>query len=542
MKILRLLLTIAIVSLGTAVTLQPNSAIAAEKVTFSVPIFGQFSLLVADLEKYADSGEVTPKLAFYTKFLDPIAFQQFRHILQTSLIDDPVTVYRLTNTPLGEEILTRLGTLIYTHPERNGIYAIRAALIAGTAEPEGLTLLNFFRHFPTQEIQLNTASAISLFQEMKHLFKDRETTIKAIAEASKQEIALSQDSSSLNRQKFTNLSQSGQYQTRHQKITLTVDNSRQTSLGFNDSYELKAEMYLPLEQNQRAPLIVIDHGFGAKAADYQELAKHLASYGYIVALPEHSSRINNEQQAVLSTEVAVNFSSVEFYRRPKDITQLLNELEKHPDFSQQINWSEIGIMGHSLGGTTALLVSGANLDWDKIQNVCSQDNFLFNVSLFLQCRAKNLPPGDYNFRDSRIKAVMALNSIGSVVLSQKSMSKITIPTLIVGGTQDFIAPFVNEQVYPFVWLDTTHKYLATIVGGGHVSRTSQSNATAVEDVFLPSNSIGDQDYLKALSLAFFEAHVRDRSEYQSYLTADYAQKISHPELPLRLIRSLTENH
>ena len=537
MKIFKLLLTIAVVSLGTMVTFQPNTAIAAERVTFSVPILGEFSLLVEDLEKYADSGEISPKLAFYTKFLDPKALQQFRQVLKTSLINDPVTVYRLTNTPLGEDIVTRLGTLVYTHPERNGLYAIRAALIAGTAEPEGLTLLNFFRHFPTQKIQLNTASAISLFKEMKHLFEYKKTTIQAIAKASEREIALSQNSSASNLKSFASLSQSGQYQTSHRKMIFEIDNPHPTAQGVDDSYELKAEIYSPIDLNQSAPLAIIDHGFGAKAADYQELARHLASYGYIVVLPEHKGSSDNDRKALLQGEVGVNINPVEFYSRPRDITYLLNELEKHPDFQPRINWSQIGIMGHSLGGTTALLVGGANLDWKKIQNVCQQDDFLFNVSIFLQCNAKKLPPGNYNFRDPRIKAVVALNSIGSVVLGQESMSKIKIPTLIVGGTQDFIAPFVDEQVYPFLWLKTTHKYLATVVGGGHVAQSYRSSLAEVEDVV--SSSSLDQDYLKALSLAFFEAHIRDRPEYQSYLTADYAQKISNPELPLHLIRSLT---
>ena len=184
------------------------------------------------------------------------------------------------------------------------------------------------------------------------------------------------------------------------------------------------------------------------------------------------------------------------------------------------------------------MVSGADLNLNRIQNSCQHDRFFLNVSLFLQCRAKNLPPGDYNFRDPRIKAVIALNSIGSLVLGAESMSKITIPTLIIGGTRDSIAPFIDEQVHPFLWLTTTHKYLATVVGGGHVASSIQNQSVGVSNLLTDSKSSIDSDYFNVLSLAFFETYIRDRPEYQSYLTASYARSISKPELPLHLIRSL----
>ncbi|NJR48135.1 MAG: alpha/beta hydrolase [Hyellaceae cyanobacterium CSU_1_1] len=101
MKIVKLLTAIASVSLGTVAILKAPQANAAEKMTFSLPVLGEFSLSVAELELFAESGEIrssTYGLGLYSKFIDEKSLLQFRQILTTSFVDDPVLVYRLTNT------------------------------------------------------------------------------------------------------------------------------------------------------------------------------------------------------------------------------------------------------------------------------------------------------------------------------------------------------------------------------------------------------------------------------------------------------------
>ncbi|NJR48133.1 MAG: hypothetical protein HC775_21895 [Hyellaceae cyanobacterium CSU_1_1] len=106
--------------------------------------------------------------------------------------------------------------------------------------------------------------------------------------------------------------------------------------------------------------------------------------------------------------------------------------------------------------------------------------FLF----FYSVEPKNLPPGNYNLQDDRIKAVAAFNPVGSVVLGRESMGDIKVPTLIAGGTQDFIAPYVDEQVHPFLWLNSKHKYLATVVGGSHTLSSSSISSKIVLEKLL----------------------------------------------------------
>ena len=75
---------------------------------------------------------------------------------------------------MREDLLEQLREVIYTHPGRNGLYAIRSALILAAADSEGLTAINVMRHFPTSEIQLNSKlifSPITILLLMRSLNK-----------------------------------------------------------------------------------------------------------------------------------------------------------------------------------------------------------------------------------------------------------------------------------------------------------------------------------------------------------------------------------
>jgi Predicted dienelactone hydrolase len=62
---------------------------------------------------------------------------------------------------------------------------------------------------------------------------------------------------------------------------------------------------------------------------------------------------------------------------------------------------------------------------------------------------------------------------------------------------------------------------------------------------VPPDAIGPgpdvaQEYMKALSLAFFKTYIVNDPSYQVYLNASYAQYISKYPLPLSLVQSLTQ--
>ncbi len=127
-------------------------------------VYGPFncSLSVDSLETYANTGEITQELRLYTKFLDEDTLVQLRDWLQKRFNSNHVKLSRFTNTPQGEKLLKELGQVVQTHSERNGFYALRSALVEAAAQPEGWTIIDAIRQFPTDSLQINTKDLFQL--------------------------------------------------------------------------------------------------------------------------------------------------------------------------------------------------------------------------------------------------------------------------------------------------------------------------------------------------------------------------------------------
>ncbi|MEM7757404.1 MAG: alpha/beta hydrolase [Cyanobacteria bacterium P01_A01_bin.40] len=145
-------------------TIAAQSALGAKKVKL---IYGPFNgrISVASLEKYATTGEMTREFKLYSKFVDPETLTQLRYWLNNRFESDRVEMYRFTKTPEGEKFLQELGTVIKTHPKRNGFYAIRASLIEAADRPsnsDGWTVIEAMQNFPTEDLQINTKELFKL--------------------------------------------------------------------------------------------------------------------------------------------------------------------------------------------------------------------------------------------------------------------------------------------------------------------------------------------------------------------------------------------
>ena len=423
-KLLKIIGAGLLASLGAmSIALNPKSSLGAERIRFFIPVFGEFYLSVDSLEIFAREGKITREFNFYAKRLDEQSLNQFRQALQKQFKVSPYTMFRLTRMPMGERFLQQIGQVISTHPGRNGFYAIRSALVLAADDSEGLTAINFLRQFPGQDIHLNTDLIFSLVREASNFLAYRDSTIEAISQIAKSEVT---SQPGLDFRQMPDLRQGGSYSVAKKTQTLKIEVPRQTQAGLSADYSLDVELYRPENLTQPAPLVVFSHGFTSDRFHFDYLAEHLASYGYVVVVPEHVGSNKKFAQAFWQGQLSVDVSPFEFYSRPLDLTYLLDKIENLPEFKGLINWEQVGVLGHSLGGNTALVVSGAPLNIKRIEQVCQENKPTLNVSGLLQCRASYLPPGDYALPDPRIKAVVAVSPVTSSILGPESMSKIAI--------------------------------------------------------------------------------------------------------------------
>ena len=162
--VLRCLITL---SLGLSVlAFKSKSALGAEQVKL---IYGPFQgkISVESLARYAATGEMSREFRFYSKFVDEQTLVQLRYWLNNRFTCDRVAINQFADTLAGEEFLQQLGTVIKTHPKRNGFYAVRSALIEAADLPnnsDGWTVIEAMQNFPTEDLQIDTKDLFKLQQ------------------------------------------------------------------------------------------------------------------------------------------------------------------------------------------------------------------------------------------------------------------------------------------------------------------------------------------------------------------------------------------
>jgi predicted dienelactone hydrolase len=518
-------------------TLTARPALAAERIYFSYGPFER-SISFQSLETYAREGKIEGDLAAYTQYATPEQIAQLREILSVRAKVSSLAVSQFLYTDQGETILKQLGDLIQTEAHVSGFYALRAALIlAADDEEEGITPLNVLRKFPTSGLRIEVDRTLAVVGRLEQLINDTNAATTAVTAEAAAEAA----AAPVNLAYLQDLRQPGS--NTFQKTTITLKDDQRNRVFEADVYLPMAPRSAPALSN--VPLIVISHGLGSDRTAYSYLAQQLASYGFAVALPEHPGSNADQLQALLGGRANQVSEPSEFIDRPLDVKFLLDELDRlsrsDPQFRNRINLQQVGVIGQSYGGYTAMALAGARINPDQLRQDCPPDQ-TFNLSFLLQCRALDLQPPLPNLRDDRVKAILAINPINSSVLGQESISRITIPAMIVGGNADTVAPVLPEQIRPFTWLGSVDRYLMLIRGSTHFSTIGPTANGSV--VTIPAEVIGPDPavarrYMNAVSVAFFKTHLNNQLTYRQYLSAAYANTISQSILPLELVRSFT---
>ncbi|MBC1239764.1 alpha/beta hydrolase [Nostoc sp. 2RC] len=527
--LLKIVLRLFTIGLLPVVSAYP--AVGAERIEFNYGLLEE-SIPISSLETYIRTGKVDNDLAVYRKYVGNQQLTQLRKALTTPIPLTQVEVSQFLYTPIGERLLTSLGKVIQTESRISGFYAIRAALILSAVEPKDFTLLNVLKKFPASAVSINLNQGLGIVNALQDLVNQTQSAVAFINQKSQQKAS---NTYTLNSIPKLDLAKSGNFRFLKQTIIL------------NDLSRLRqfpVDVYLPVTQTPR-PIIVISHGLGSDRTSFAYLAEHLASYGFVVAVPEHPGSNSKQIQALLSGIADRVTNPREFIDRPLDIKFLLDELTRlsksNSTFQGRLNLDQVGVVGQSFGGYTVLALAGAKINFKQLKADCPALEDTLNVSLLLQCLAIKLPNTEYNLSDSRIKAAIAIDPVDSSIFGKASLSQIKIPLMIVSGSADTIAPALLEQIQPFTWLTTPNKYLALINGGTHFSTIAESSneVVPVARQVIGSSPALARRYVKALSVPFFETYVAEQPSYLPYLSPDYVNAISQQPLPLSLIKSLT---
>lgn len=538
-----------------ASTLQKNSLLLV--LSILLPIFGinpsvkaaqrvyvsysalELSISVAALENYAKKGIVDDELAIYQQYLSAKQFQELQRILITPVKSSPDVVAQFLSTPQGEFLLRRFAEVIQSKSSKSQprLDEMRSALILAVAEPEGLTLLNLLRKYPTNNIRIDLGRSFAIAGELENLVKATNGAIAKVTQRSNLEAATIPKPTNFGQ--LPDLQKPGSFKS--QKYTLNF-------FDFSRNRLLLTDVYIP-DVRSPASVIIISHGLGTDSSNFQYLATHLASYGFAVVVPNHPGSDAKQLRSLIQAQSTELVTADEFQDRPLDVKYILNQLEKGNKtdfrFKGRLNLQQVGVFGQSLGGYTALALAGAKINFQQLEQDCQSKTLhqTWNMSLLFQCRALALKNHThYNLQDARIKAAIAVSPVTSSIFGKAGLSQIQTPVMIFASSNDTVAPALYEQIVPFSWLGNAPKYLITLVGGTHFSTIGDGNPASGQ-VQLASDVVGDapqaRRYINIFSLPFFQTHVARNPQSISYLHPAYAQKISSHSLGLNLVQSLS---
>jgi len=199
------------------------------------------------------------------------------------------------------------------------------------------------------------------------------------------------------------------------------------------------------------PLVVISHGNGGSNLLYRTISTHLAKNGFIVALVEHygNNRNNNELE---NTEENLIL-------RPKHISLTIDKLISDSLFGKHIIADKVAVIGHSMGGYTALALAGG------IPRT-REGKIIETIS------------------DQRIKTIVLLAPGAGWFMN--GLDNVTIPILMLTAEHDQITPAWNAETVLKSIPDKSLVTFRQIANAGHFSFLSPFPKLMRNSKFLPS--------------------------------------------------------
>ena len=501
---------------------------AAEKIKFSIEPLGDFNVSINSLEIFAQDGKITPDLAFYTNHLTPEELIKFRTLLNKSFPLSSIEAFQFFNTSFGKEIIKQLSLAINSPPDQSQPF-LKGAIISAAVNPNGFKIIDVLKNYGSPILALNLKTIRNTINEADNLYH---TADRVFAWLDRQALTETLPNNSIN---LSDLSQAGKNTWTSENLTIPRPNDDPVT----------AFVYLPQKLAKPAPVVIIAPGLNSDFQALSYVAQHLASHGFAtvgIDFPESDNQRMLDALQGLDTFPNPNA----WMNQPKDVSLVLNTLEKKmqsdPNWQGKLDLKNVGILGHSLGGYTATAIGGARVQWPDVLKKCATLNnpnqINLNPALLWQCQGIDGAPPVGDLRDPRIKAVIAINPVTNPAFGNDGVNQLSVPMMFIAGSSDIFAPPLSQQITPFTALNKDDKYLLLVKNSTHLS--FDQGTDQLPDFIVGAGQKLAYDYLKSISLAFFNLYLNQQQEFKPHLTDAAVQKMGKEPLPLHLIKSLTQ--
>ncbi len=208
------------------------------------------------------------------------------------------------------------------------------------------------------------------------------------------------------------------------------------------------------------PLILLSHGNGAGHLEYRTLAYHLALNGFVVGVPDHPFNNWKDNSLEGTVENLIN--------RPRHLHIAINWFFDSDDFGRSLKPNSVFVIGHSMGGYTALAVAGG------------VPTSLANESLNRQPQQISVT------HDHRVKAIVLLTPAAEWFRAKGALSEVKVPILMLTGEKDELTPHFHAQIVLDGVPDNAQIKHRIVENAGHFSFLSPFPEHVTKPDFPPS--------------------------------------------------------
>ncbi|HNQ92749.1 MAG TPA: hypothetical protein PKI93_07450 [Alphaproteobacteria bacterium] len=266
--------------------------------------------------------------------------------------------------------------------------------------------------------------------------------------------------------------------------------------------------YRPMDETQGPyPVIIWSHGLGGSRDGAGFISRFIASHGYVVIHIQHhgtdstlwEGKPGHPWDVIRATHIPRHASLNRF----KDVPFALNQLS-NLDIAPFMDLSRIGMSGHSFGAMTTQVIAGQKRGHGKRQYCLHDPRITAGIvySPVPHRQKKNHPPEDF-------------------------YGNIKIPLMMMTGTDDD-NPTVHygyqDRLEVFTHSGGPDQHLLVLDGGDHMV-FSGSRGQLKDN---PKRDI-HETIIKILSLAFWDAYLKNDTAAKTWLTGDGVTSWLHSE-------------